>query len=29
VSAASYRYRVAALNAVGTGGSIEVSKTAI
>ncbi len=29
VSAASYRYRVAALNAVGTGGSIEVSKAAI
>ena len=29
VSAASYRYRVAALNAVGMGGSIEVSKTAI
>ncbi len=29
VSAASYRYRVAALNAVGTGWYIEVSKTAI
>ena len=29
VSAASYRYRVAALNAVGTGGSIEVSKAVI
>ncbi|MEI8367262.1 MAG: fibronectin type III domain-containing protein, partial [Planctomycetia bacterium] len=29
VSAASYRYRLAALNAVGTGGSIEVSKTVI